>query len=409
MLYKEIFDLHPVKSLLIEIKNLLSETIIKYPDSKNLDEIIKIDSSIQYISNVILNANIYITPKNHLDNINSHLTNVKNSLNQYHANRANQLPNIISYLEQAVVITQQIIQNNTNQNCLINIDPKDMLESLTKSSEATISTLNEKTNIFNQLSDEYIIKLKNAENNFNLVQQRVDTLLNNLQTNYNSDEKTRRENFEKDILLFKTEFNSLILKLNTDNNKNELDLNEKAEKLLKEIELKNQKAGEILQIVSNTGFAGNYSKNADFEKKNANVLRIISIVIFSIVAGLALIILFTFQKEGLSWQETLVRVLATSLPTALATYLAKESGKHRKLERIYRNMELELSALDAFIENIPNEERNKLKIEITKKLFSDDSFLIDSESKKEGDSNVHFSIPESINQIIGELLKSLKK
>jgi hypothetical protein len=90
-----------------------------------------------------------------------------------------------------------------------------------------------------------------------------------------------------------------------------------------------------------------------------------------VVSGLAFYLLFTFQQSGISWQGTLVRVLATSLPSALATYLARESSKHRKLERYYRNMELELSALDAFIENVPEKERNSLKIEITKKLFSE--------------------------------------
>jgi hypothetical protein len=409
MSFKDFFEGHSVKTTIAEIKNLIPAIIEKYPDTKNLDELIKLDNSLQYITNIINNTNYYISPRNRFDSINQHLQNVKNYLVQYQASRSSQLTNAIPSIEEAVILAQQIVPNNSSQKYTVNISPKEIIEKLAKTSEITIAELQNKTTEFNQKSDEYVSKLKTAENNYNAVQQRIDTYLSSLQTNYNTEEKSRKDTSDKNIKQFELEIKTLINKIEETNKNNETDIQKKAEVLLNELERIKQKAGEILQIVSNTGFAGNYSKNADSEKKNANILRGISIGIFIVVSGLALYILFTFQSTGLSWQSTLVRLLATSLPSALATYLARESGKHRKLERIYRNMELELSALDVFIENIPEKERTNLKIEITRKLFSDDRFISEIDSKNEVDNKAVFSMPENFAQAIAELIKSLGK
>jgi hypothetical protein len=409
MSFKDIFEGHPVINIITEIRDLITTIIEKYPDTKNLDEIIKLDNSIQYIADIISKANYYISPKNRLDMINQHLYVVRNVLLQYHTNRSVNLAIAISSLEEAVIFAQQIVINDSSQHYTVNIGPQEIIKKLAKASETTIAELQNKTTEFNQKSNEFITKLKTAENNYNASQQRVDSFLINFQTIYTAEEKSRKDSFDKDIKQFELEIKNLTTKTEEANKNNSAVIQKKAEALLNEIESIKQKAGEILQIVSNTGFAGNYSKNADSEKTNANILRGISIVIFLIVSFLALYILFTFQTTGLSWQSTLVRLLATSLPSALATYLAKESGKHRKLERVYRNMELELSALDAFIENIPVNERTNLKIEITRKLFSDDRFTNIIDSKNEKDNNAVFSMPESITDAVAELIKTVGK
>jgi hypothetical protein len=188
-------------------------------------------------------------------------------LSQYKANRSNQLVNTISSIEEAVVLAEQIILNNSNQKNIVNISPKEIIENLAKTSEMTISTLQSKTSEFDQKSNEFVSKLQTAENNFNAVQQRVDTYLANLQTSYNVEEKTRKDSFEKDRQLFESEFKNFTTEISNINKNNEADIQKKSEILLDELERIKQKAGEILQIVSNTGFAGNYSKNADTEKK----------------------------------------------------------------------------------------------------------------------------------------------
>ena len=121
MSYKEFFEGHAVNTTITEIKDILSTIIDKYPDTKNIDEIIKIDTSIQYIVNEISNVNFNISPRSLFDKLNTSLQNAKSYLTQYHANRSNQLNNAISSIEEAVVYAQQIIQNNPNQKHIVNM------------------------------------------------------------------------------------------------------------------------------------------------------------------------------------------------------------------------------------------------------------------------------------------------
>jgi hypothetical protein len=59
MSFKDIFEGHVVKTTISEIKELLSAIVEEHPDTKNLDKIIKLDNSLQYISGVINSANYY--------------------------------------------------------------------------------------------------------------------------------------------------------------------------------------------------------------------------------------------------------------------------------------------------------------------------------------------------------------
>jgi hypothetical protein len=58
--------------------------------------------------------------------------------------------------------------------------------------------------------------------------------------------------------------------------------------------------------------------------------------------------------------------LALAIP---ATYAARESSGHRKVERATRRLELELASLDPYLEKLPEEMRHEVKKGLSERFF----------------------------------------
>ncbi len=63
--------------------------------------------------------------------------------------------------------------------------------------------------------------------------------------------------------------------------------------------------------------------------------------------------LFDLSTTGFDWTKSILRIIAAAALSYPATYAARESSKHRKLEIINRKAELELTAIGPFIELFP--------------------------------------------------------
>ena len=53
-----------------------------------------------------------------------------------------------------------------------------------------------------------------------------------------------------------------------------------------------------------------------------------------------------------------------------ALYAARESGKHRKIEREFRAVQLQISTLDPFISKLPDAKQKAIKEELVAKYFA---------------------------------------
>jgi hypothetical protein len=76
----------------------------------------------------------------------------------------------------------------------------------------------------------------------------------------------------------------------------------------------------------------------------------------------------TFNSSP-NW-ETFVFRLGTVLVLAIpAFYAANESSKHREREKIVRKNFLELSAIDAYLVLLPEQQRNEIKGKLSERFF----------------------------------------
>jgi hypothetical protein len=136
---------------------------------------------------------------------------------------------------------------------------------------------------------------------------------------------------------------------------------------------KSQKeAARIVQVVGNTGLTGNYQKIAEAEGKQADLWRWITIGFFAVGIVIAVVTFVKFLYEPLSPETALSILIRLVFAVAIATpawYLAKESARHRTNADRARQTELELASLGPFIELMPEEKKNEIREELTRRYF----------------------------------------
>ena len=164
-----------------------------------------------------------------------------------------------------------------------------------------------------------------------------------------------------------------------------------------------EQAAQIVQVVGNTGITGNYQKIANAEGKQANSWRWMTITFFGAGIAVAGATFWKFWHEPFSPENAwsvLIRLMYAIAITAPAWYTAKESARHRSSADRARQTELELASLGPFIELMPDEKKNQIREDLTKRYFGNQS--------PEHTAEPPISI-QKLSDVVIELMKAAKK
>lgn len=241
------------------------------------------------------------------------------------------------------------------------------------------------------------------------VLEQKETELNNLndsfKTNFDNIKSSATQNYEQDRETFRDEFdeekNRLsqeveLLKESIDNGTNDL---------VKKLEEKLEEAKKIVGVVSDKTVTGNYQNVANDNKTKANIFRWIAILLMLVLSGLLIYTIWDISGDTFDWTKSLVRILAAAALSYPATYAARESSKHRKLENLNRKAELELAAINPFIELLPEQKKQEIKEKLVEKYFGNNQNII-SDLDEKGDENVSIG---TIERIVKTLTPFIKK
>ncbi|MBH0011009.1 hypothetical protein I6F66_02840 [Pseudoalteromonas sp. NZS100_1] len=141
------------------------------------------------------------------------------------------------------------------------------------------------------------------------------------------------------------------------------------EKAKQEIETKKNEINELLKIASEGVIAGSFDEGAISEKRIADNLRYGSL---GCMLGIIIIAIFTFvesTKFGFDWENTILRAVLIFILSIPATYLSRESSKHRKQEYNLHQTALDLKTIDPFLRSLPEAEQIKLRVNLVESLF----------------------------------------
>lgn len=137
-------------------------------------------------------------------------------------------------------------------------------------------------------------------------------------------------------------------------------------------DLKSQ-ADELVGAVGLAVTSTEYSKYAEQERKAANFWRGIAASSF----GLAFVVFLLMLLAGLGgqitgdtpWQLVVFKVTGSAGLLALGYYAGRESKSHREAERTAKSIQLDLAALEPFIANMPEDQKERIRLGAAQRLF----------------------------------------
>ena len=148
-----------------------------------------------------------------------------------------------------------------------------------------------------------------------------------------------------------------------------LQLTNNGDTIIAALEQQRTHAEKLIGIITDTGMAYGYQKNANEEKQEATVWKMVASGSLGlwIVVGVVFLAL-TYDKD-LTW-PTVARQFLISTPFILLSgFAALQVSRHQRYERRLRQAELELASIDPFLATLKDEERNAVKREFATRYF----------------------------------------
>lgn len=335
----------------------------------------EIEAGLQQLNTFLGNNNIGHL-NNATNNFNSALTKTRNLPLPFSKNDFNFSKAIVDFQESVTEKYKNLEKENTEVSNKLELFQTDL-----ESKENEIQRLS-------KLVEEKEIEIKNLNSNF---QTEFTGIKTKATQEYETDRKIFRTEIDTDKKTFKSEIEALKIDIDTDTTG-----------LVKKLETKLEEAKKIVNVIGNVGVTGNYQLIANEHKISANFWRWVAIIFMTVFSGLLVWTIIDLSSTGFNWTKSLIRLIAAAALSYPATYAARESSKHRKLETINRTAELELASINPFIEILAEDKKQIIKEKLVDKYFGNNHINNVADSKEEEVSIVGF---EKILRAIMPLLK----
>ena len=361
-LLEDNFQNHNVHQVVSQLREALKEAENKASDYPAIDYLDGLRQAISYIDQRLELASPVLTSAGRLSNLEKSAQATLNELNQYNSNsNAGHLTNASNQVDAAL----------NQARLLISIDSP---EGGVKASEAVsfkelaenvIAELRQKNNELVEIADKVSGSLQVSENRVNELDGELDSLNEKISTKLNeidkslSEKESERENiFEENQENIKSRYEEV-----------ESEFKETAKQIVDELTSKKKEAEKIVQLVGNIGLTGNYRGIAERERSSANLMRWIALGCFSAMFFVIAVTLIFAARNGFDPWLTAFRFTAGLILIIPATYAARESSRHRAIEERNKRTELELASIDAYLENLPDDAKHKIKEALSNSFF----------------------------------------
>lgn len=144
---------------------------------------------------------------------------------------------------------------------------------------------------------------------------------------------------------------------------------ERGETALSELRTKAEEARRLAVTLGAIGVSGGHGQYARQQKRTADGWRYVSVSALLIVAIAAIVIVLSLPDGGIDWERFVGKFLISAPLIALAGYAASQSSKHRRAEREARKVDLDLAALELYLELFPDDKKNEIKEKIGLLVF----------------------------------------
>lgn len=200
-------------------------------------------------------------------------------------------------------------------------------------------------------------------------QTEAATLESKRSTEFEAAEESRAEESESAQATREKSFSEFLIASKTQHEALRGELVNNSKSLISSLETQKSHAEKVVGIISTEAVAHGYGKTANEERTAAKGWRIVAVtaLIVWILAGLVFFGL-TYDKE-LSLSALARQFLISTPFVLLAGFAALQVSKHQRAERINRQQELEIAAIDPYLATFDDDTRNQVKRSLAEKLF----------------------------------------
>lgn len=237
-------------------------------------------------------------------------------------------------------------------------------------------------------------KLRNVKSHLNKVFSEINAA-HNQSSQTVSDINSRVEHLRREL----SEISTTCKNMKSTLEKTFQDADQLIEQKIESLQNKENKAAELLEIISRDAISGSYQKSAAEERKTADKLRQWSLgfmIAMTVVMGITL---FQSVQNELSLQTSILRIAIVMILSIPAAYLARESSRHRNLENTHHRISLELKSVDPYLSSLPKEQQDSIKERLANKIFMGGK----SEEKTKNEA------PINSHEILEKLIEKLNK
>ena len=212
----------------------------------------------------------------------------------------------------------------------------------------------------------------------------IQNLTSTFRTDFDNIKSSHNQSFQNDKTTFRNEIDTAKEKFREEIEELKEGIDTDTSDLVTKLDTKLEEAEKLVNIIGNVGVTGNYQNIANSHKSNADFWRVMAIIFMSIFSLLLVWTIIDLSSEGFDWVKSAIRLVAAAALSYPATYAARESSKHRKLETLNRNAELELASINPFIENLSDDKKQIIKEKLAEKYFGNsknNDFLDEKEAE----------------------------
>jgi hypothetical protein len=356
----------------------------------------RIERVTKFIRNFLSDIDPLLVPPSHLSNAHSQLQQIRRQLNNFAGNRKvahlneanNHLDNVLIHLGSIprldkAASSQELAEAASSYKKSIG----GLVKSLEKQLAAVLTEKNLLQTKLQELTAEVTAQKQRADNviaqmqqQFSAAQEARQSEASTLETKRTSEfeaaEEERAQESEQALATHEKSFFDFLTASKVQHDALCEDLSTQGKSLISALETQKAHAEKVVGIISTEAVAHGYGKTANEERQAAKVWRIgavIALVVW-IVAGLVFFWL-TYDKD-LSLSALARQFLISTPFVLLAGFAALQVSKHQRAERINRQQELEIAAIDPYLATFDDETRNEVKRGLAEKLFGqrDDEF-----------------------------------
>lgn len=144
---------------------------------------------------------------------------------------------------------------------------------------------------------------------------------------------------------------------------------EAAKRVLEQVNTHRKDVEKLVGVIGNLGVTSGYQTTANAARISMWVWQGVAVVAMLGLVSFAYFAFLPAMKGGFTWEGFAMRAFLTVTVGVLAAYAANQADRFFQMEKYNRKLALELAAIDPYIALLPEEQKNKFKIEIGQRSF----------------------------------------